>query len=70
MADRTDIVSVTHAIEQDRAALVADLEELRLTLRRRLDPREHIRAHPRAALIFAFTAGVLLRVLFFRQRSR
>lgn len=70
MADHEDIVSVTHAIEQHRAALVADLESLSSALHRWIEPREQIRAHPRTALIIAFTAGVLLRLLFTRRRPR
>jgi hypothetical protein len=60
MADHADMEALTGAIEQHRAALLADLEELRVTVQRRFDPSEHIRAHARAAVLIAFTTGMLL----------
>jgi hypothetical protein len=61
---------VVHDIQRHRADLVADLERLRSALHARFDPREYIRAHPHAALLVAFSTGLLLRLLFHPRRRR
>jgi hypothetical protein len=61
---------VVRDIQRHRADLVSDLERLRSALHARLDPREYIRAHPHAALLVAFSTGILLRLLFRSHRHR
>lgn len=66
MVEDEDMDSLTRNIERQREVLRSHLGQLRL----RFDPRETIRAYPRAALLIAFAAGVALRRLVSRRLRR
>ena len=65
MADR-EVDQIVHDIARHRADLATSIVRLRASMQAQFDPRERIRTHPRAAVLLAFGAGLLLRWLLGR----
>jgi hypothetical protein len=62
-----DAESIQQEIAAKRRDLVEDVDRLRVALRRQLDPKEQLRAHPRVVLGLALVVGAWFAVSLVRR---